>query len=163
MNIILLEKSNSFFYAQLKYPAMLSEKLLKVLWRDCVVTRFNIEQRFLARSHSINHHMPYSHDRGYPKKSHLEETVSVTHLLLWRRVTAILEQRIDWRLFPSKTEWPFWNSWDTGAYQTSLECFCLITSILGLRGTWNVFCFSLLSFQMSDILDLVLKYCLQLQ
>lgn len=33
-------------------------------------------------------------DRGYPKKkkSHLEKTVSVIHLVLWRRVTAILEQ-----------------------------------------------------------------------
>lgn len=101
INMILQEKSNSVFYAQLKYPCQ-ARSYWKVLRRDCVVARFNTEQKFLAWSHSINHHMPYSHDRGYPKKSHLEETVSVTHLLLWRRVTAILEQRIEWRLFPSK-------------------------------------------------------------
>ncbi len=91
-----------FFMRSSSIQLCQARRYWKVLWRDCVVARFNIEQKFLARSHSINHHMPYSHDRGCPKTPHLEETVSMIHLLLWRRVTAILEQRIEWRLFPSK-------------------------------------------------------------
>lgn len=91
-----------FFIGSSSIQICQASSFCKALRRDCVVARFDTEQKILAWRPSINHHMPCSHDRGYPKKSHLEETVSVTHLRLWRRVTAILEQRTERRLFPSK-------------------------------------------------------------
>lgn len=149
INMILQEKSHSVcFMFESGIRICQARRYWKVLRRDCVVARFNIEQKFLAQSHSINHHMPYSHDRGYPKKSHLEETVTVTHLLLWRRVTAILEQRIEWRLFPSKPNdhsgthgilWHirlFWSAfvlqhlfWDLGELEMSFVLIAFISTV----------------------------------
>ncbi len=163
MNIILLEKSNSFFYAQLKYPAMLSEKLLKSVVEGLC-------------SHKIQYRTKVSCPKPLHQPSHA--------LQPWQRISKKISPWRDCQCdsptpvekgncnigtenrlasVPIETEWPFWNSWDTGAYQTSLECFCLITSILGLRGTWNVFCSHCFPFKCLIFLDLVLKYCLQLQ
>jgi len=159
INMILQEKHNSIFNTRLKYPAMSGEDLLK---RDCVVAKFNIEQKILAWSSSIKHHVPYSHDRGYPKY------LTLKRLSVWLTYSCGEGYLQNWNrewdgVCPIETEWPLWNSSDTLAHQTLLECFCLIASILGLWGTWNVFCSHRFRFNCLIFLGLVLKSCLQLQ